>query len=324
MTRRRSAVVLALVCVLAVSLAAATLPAPTDPTGDGTGSGDGAPRAGPGAHDTEERSSGVLRNIEDPSGDSTSPLAGVCVRFLQTPAFFALVALLAGVAAAVLRRRIATTPAVVVVGAVVLSAAPVWFVATDCRSSVSPERRAVEKLVFAPGEPGSSGGGESAAQSATTLLTDPFVLLGVAVVVVSLVGVAYYASGSDHAPPATGADDDDAGDPVDSGANADLSVAAAAAGEAADRIEGGADADNEVYRAWREMAAGTALPNPDAATPREFAAAARESGMPEADVAALTSVFRTVRYGDADPTADRERRAVDALRGIQAAADTRE
>jgi hypothetical protein len=316
--RRSRVVVLALVCVLAVSVAAATLPAPTDPTGDGTGGGDDSRLGGPGQHDTGNRSSGVNRNVEESPGRKTPPLGGVCVRQLQSPAFFALVAVLAVGAATTIRRRVGTTPAVVLVGAGVLSAIPLWFIVTDCRSSITPEPQEIEELVFAPGEIGESGGGRAAAQTATNLVTEPLILVGVVAVVVGLVAVAYYASGDDEPP------DDDRGDDeadyVDVDANADLSVVGTAVGEAADRIEDASDVDNEVYRAWREMAAATDLPDPETATPGEFAAAARDAGMPDDGVAALTDVFREVRYGGAEATADREERAVDALRDVQAAA----
>ncbi|SEW07983.1 DUF4129 domain-containing protein [Halobacterium jilantaiense] len=319
MTRRRSAVVLALVCVVAVSLAAATLPAPTEPRGSGTGSGDESPVAGEGAHQSENASSGVARNVETATEQTTPPLSGVCVPVLRSPAFFAVAAVLTGAAAVAVRRRVATTPTVVVVGGAVLSAVPFWLAATDCRSSVPSESRGVDELVFAPGDTGSSGGGEAAAEAATTLLTDPVVVLGVVAVVASLVVVAYHATGDDPAPSSDDASDE-SGEAADSGVNASLSVAAAA-GDAADRIEAGADVDNEVYRAWRAMAAATGIPDPGAATPAEFAAAARDAGMPAEDVAALTDVFREVRYGDAEATPDREQRAVDALRSLQTAAD---
>ena len=208
------------------------------------------------------------------------------------------------------------------VGGGLLCLTPFWLAATDCRSSVAPPTRGVEALVFAPGDTGTSGGGEAAAGAATALVTDPLVAVGAVAILVG-VGVVVYAASGDDSPAATDGDADDAddepGDPTDGGATTADPVAAPAAA-AADRIEAGADVENEVYRAWTEMAAGTSLPNPGAATPGEFAAAAHDAGMPEDDVAALTAVFREVRYGDADPTADREQRAVDALRGIQAAA----
>ncbi len=61
------------------------------------------------------------------------------------------------------------------------------------------------------------------------------------------------------------------------------------------------------------------MANPDAATPTEFAAAAVDAGMAREDVEALTEVFEAVRYGAAEPTAAREREAVEALRRIERA-----
>jgi len=96
--------------------------------------------------------------------------------------------------------------------------------------------------------------------------------------------------------------------------------AVAAAGRAADAV---ADADgdpsdlsNAVYRAWYEMTAALDVSNPDAATPGEFATAARSAGLDSDAVGDLTTVFEAVRYGD-DPVADHEDRALAALRRIE-------
>lgn len=94
-----------------------------------------------------------------------------------------------------------------------------------------------------------------------------------------------------------------------------------AAGRAADRIEADADVDNEVYRAWQEMTQYLDVSRPATSTPGEFARAAIAAGCDEAAVEQLTDVFEEVRYGGADPTADRERRAIDALRHIEAVAE---
>lgn len=96
----------------------------------------------------------------------------------------------------------------------------------------------------------------------------------------------------------------------------------AIAGRAADRIEAagaGADApvENEVYRAWREMARSLDVERPASSTPAEFARTAIEAGLDPGTVDELTDLFREVRYGDAAPTTDRERRAVAALRRIE-------
>jgi hypothetical protein len=70
---------------------------------------------------------------------------------------------------------------------------------------------------------------------------------------------------------------------------------------------------NDVYRAWRALASAGPARRRSQETPGEFARRAVESGLPDAPVGRLTELFRSVRYGDAPPTADRERRALDAL-----------
>lgn len=90
-----------------------------------------------------------------------------------------------------------------------------------------------------------------------------------------------------------------------------------AAGRAADRIVDEADVDNDVYRAWREMTEQLGVADPRSRTPGEFARAATDAGMAREDVAELTDLFRTVRYGDTSVTDEREARAVAALRRIE-------
>lgn len=97
----------------------------------------------------------------------------------------------------------------------------------------------------------------------------------------------------------------------------DVAAVGLAAGRAADRIEADVGVENAVFRAWREMTRELDVDNPTASTPAEFAAAAVDAGMAREDVTELTGLFEAVRYGGHDPDADRERRAVDALRNIQ-------
>nr|WP_305794393.1 DUF4129 domain-containing protein [Halomarina rubra] len=52
-------------------------------------------------------------------------------------------------------------------------------------------------------------------------------------------------------------------------------------------------------------------------TPGEFAAAAVDAGMSRDDVAELTRLFETTRYGGRTVDADREERATTALRRIE-------
>lgn len=99
--------------------------------------------------------------------------------------------------------------------------------------------------------------------------------------------------------------------------SADTAAVGRAAGRAADRIENADGLENEVYRAWREMTTLLDEADPDAATPGEFASAAVDAGMDRDDVAELTRLFEDVRYGDAEPSADREQRAIAIFRRIE-------
>ncbi len=98
----------------------------------------------------------------------------------------------------------------------------------------------------------------------------------------------------------------------------DTTAMGEAAGRAADRMEQNESADNEVYRAWREMTGLLDIPDPETSTPGDFETAAVEAGMGRDDVRELTRLFEDVRYGNADPSAARERRAIDVFRRIEA------
>lgn len=66
--------------------------------------------------------------------------------------------------------------------------------------------------------------------------------------------------------------------------------------------------DNDVYRAWAALRDRAETPT-DASTAADVRDAAVAAGLPEQPVSALTDLFCAVRYGDADATAERERRA---------------
>ncbi|WP_224332627.1 DUF4129 domain-containing protein [Haloprofundus halobius] len=158
-------------------------------------------------------------------------------------------------------------------------------------------------LSGASGSSGLTGTGET--------FTTPSLLL-LAVLGFVLVGAVFllFVSTGDDDELVDGADTDD--DPTP-----DIAALGQAAGRAADRIEADADTDNEVYRAWTEMTGLLDVDNPRTSTPEEFAAAAENAGMAHEDVRELTDLFEYVRYGDGAVTADREERAVAALRRIE-------
>lgn len=80
----------------------------------------------------------------------------------------------------------------------------------------------------------------------------------------------------------------------------------------------GAPADeNEVYRAWASFQAGV---GGDGEAPDAVAARAVAAGLPESAVTDLTRTFQAVRYGGAEVTPERERRAREALERIREAA----
>ncbi|GAB3027586.1 hypothetical protein GCM10025298_15080 [Natronobiforma cellulositropha] len=157
------------------------------------------------------------------------------------------------------------------------------------------------------GEPGGGGDGTADTLPVGTLL----VLIG-AVTAVFVGALALTRSSDDTAPaPSSTVSEDDT----------HAAAVGAAAGEAAARIEeaAGDDLDNEVYRAWLEMTRLLEVSHPETTTPGEFADAAVDAGLEGQHVAALTRLFEEVRYGDAETTAETERRALETLRAIEAA-----
>jgi hypothetical protein len=136
-------------------------------------------------------------------------------------------------------------------------------------------------------------------------------------VVATLVGVAALVLTGSHDQRADHESDGEEDDPEPE-PSTDVRAVGAAAGRAADRIEGGDGFENEVYRAWAAMTEHLAVDRPESSTPAEFATAATAAGMDPADVARLTDLFEAVRYGGREPTAERERAAVETLRRIEA------
>jgi hypothetical protein len=308
--RNVRALIVALLCVLAVSVAAATLVNPDSPTGAGPGTGDATEPGSDEQQGPQEESSEGSQSQQ--TGQRVQLLGGVCIPFLITPAFFGIVTLAILGLGWFLKRRDGAAYAFAVVFPLVLFSMPIYFVLTDCGQNI-PEESEGSFGANISQTPGGGQAGEAGGQAATQFLSPSVVLAAILVLAVVFVALVYRAS-----------DDDEAdGEPVEVLETPEpddeeaLAAVGAAAGEAADRIEDAANVENEVYRAWRDMTEHVNVPDPETSTPREFASAARDAGMDEAHVTTLTDLFRDVRYGGADATEDREQRAVDALRAIE-------
>ena len=305
-------VAIAVLCILALSVAAATLESSTA-GGDGGGLvGDlleWLPIPDPMA---QERSADAgVAPADGALEDGLGPLRALfCIPALRDPAVqLAILAVVLVVAAVVLRRgdvlQWATTFAVVAAPGV-LFLFVLDFTLRGCTVAFAD--------VPGGGLDGGLGGASGPGEGVVPVGADPRLLL------LAAVGLAVVAA---LAALAGSAGDDDAGaeegEPERSrGTLTPMAAIADAAGAAADRIEASGEVDNEVYRAWREMTAQLDVANPEASTPAEFREAAIAAGMAPPDVDALTDVFEAVRYGGAPATAEREERAVDALRRIEA------
>ncbi|QIB75184.1 DUF4129 domain-containing protein [Halogeometricum borinquense] len=79
---------------------------------------------------------------------------------------------------------------------------------------------------------------------------------------------------------------------------------------------------NEVYRAWNTLGTSLEAHREAQETPTEFAQRAIRAGHPRNAVERLTALFCSVRYGGEPPTADREKRAQNAVEQIQRTNDS--
>ena len=297
---------LALLAVVALALAAATLDSAIVADGAGLGgdasgvTGDDGSAAGEPAGSPDAAAD---RSLAGAAGTSSPPCAPA---LREPPALLVGGLLFVGLFAVVYRSTRSTAAGTAVCGAVGLPVGLLWVGLASCGSAGDvaplPTGGAVGEGLLPAG--GGSDGAAGAVSSSTPLIA-LFVAVAVAVVLVALL-----ATGSD------GRAADETSDP-DEGEEPAAAVGRVAAA-AADRIaDGDADAENEVYRAWRRMTERLDVASPETTTPREFRQAAVEAGMEHEDVAALTRLFESVRYGDREPTDDRERRAVETLRRLR-------
>ena len=298
---------LAALAVLALAAAAATVDTAVTDAGGGFGAGS-AGSAGPGVapvtNATATSNGGGALAVE-------LPFAPLCVPWLARPptGLLLLGAVVAANALAVRWTGSVMVPAAFTV-ALGVPAFIVYVLLTACGVPPATPEPPSDTGEFRLPVP-SGGGGLGSGAGSGTPVTGLFALLLVAAVCGA--ALLLFVSTDDDDEASESASDADAPDA------ADVDAVGRAAGAAADRIEADADVENEVFRAWREMTDELDVATPRSSTPAEFAAAAVDAGMDADDVGELTSLFEAVRYGGAAPTEERERRAVEALRRIEAA-----
>lgn len=309
MVERRTALtaLLAVLAVLALGISAATLDSATTTTDSGgLGTGQTQDQQGAGS----DSSSGL--DLSDSSGGETNVNIQVCVDILRSVEAQLVLILLVSVLFGFIYR---TTQSVILSGMTLVSLLfPFFFVylvliscgqaPTEVAVSLSQEAANASGLPSGGGSSGTNASGEPASTPTSILAV---LLFGA---ILGSIGLLLYSTGDDE--------DELADEPPETPPPERQAAVGTVAGRAADRLEADADVENEVYRAWREMTTHLDVEQPRSSTPAEFAAAAVDAGMNREDVTDLTEVFETVRYGDGDVTAERERRAIDALRGIEA------
>lgn len=161
---------------------------------------------------------------------------------------------------------------------------------------------------------GAAGEGASDGDGVVSVVTSPAGGLGL-LILVGILAVRVAIRSAGRGVERAGDDDETHDEQSDAGTIADIGRVA---GRAADHIDE-SDPDNAVYQAWLEMTRLLDVDDQRTTTPGEFATAAVDAGMARDDVERLTAAFEGVRYGGADPSAEREQEARAALRRIEAA-----
>lgn len=308
MNRRSArAVALALLCLVALVVAAATLT-----TVQPGGGNDGGPlTGGSGAEDMPDRS-----ESETDRGDERGGVGGGGVRLptfcggpLGSDAAVGVLVIGVLVASSLGSRRFGRR---IVLG-VVLALSPLLLLLAvlllgGCADVGAGTTSGAGVNATSEGGSGSPFGGGDGDGAVPATAVPTLALLSVALLAIGGALVTIFSADAGEREP----DPDD-----DRSAEERRSEIGRAAGRAADRIEGGDDFENDVYRAWREMAAALPVDRPSSSTPGEFAAAARDAGVDADDAAELTELFEAVRYGGREATSDREERAVAALRRVE-------
>lgn len=307
----RRPLLIALLAILAIGVAAATLNSAVTSEGAGAGMFGGAGDASDRGLGQNEGQGGNPFSIGFGEGLTGLPFFPLpCFPILNDPRVIALFAVIAVVALYALYRQLGTLAPVGFFLAFFPIVVLIHSFLTACGGpelSGQSSSGAAGNATFSIGLSEAVGGG-SGSGALPPVSTALLVILGIALVIA--IGLLFRSSGDDV---------EAAEEPAEPETDAESMVAIGeAAGRAADRIEADAEADNEIYRAWREMTSYLDLRNPESTTPTEFAEAATGIGMEPDDVHELTDLFEAVRYGRADPTTDREERAVAALRRIEA------
>ncbi|WP_338003094.1 DUF4129 domain-containing protein [Natronoglomus mannanivorans] len=295
--------VIGLVCIATIAVGAATITstvdvgtpdAATDPTSEEIGQGDSGGSGGLGDNEsTVSMGTGEGSYIDlelERCNDFLASTPGTLVYF---GAIVAVVYLI--------KRRYSSGAAMISVYGLAPIVLTAYFLGTSC-----PDR---DGRGLGDADLGGDGGGGAGDALMTTPEISPIWLVGVfGILLVAAAAVMIRASGDQTV------ELEDEDEEIE---QPDVRDLAQAAGEAADRLEKhNADVDNAVYRAWWEMTRLLEVPNPDSATPGEFAAAAVDLGIAEDDVDELTTLFEEVRYGKRDP-ASREQLAIDVFRSIE-------
>ncbi len=307
-------VVLALLAVLAVALVSATVTDVSEPTtGSGEGAGGGSGGGGGGGLVPDESASGAPLGVDD----TTRAGGEICVAALDEPWVQLLLAGALVVLFAAVWYRTNVVASAVLVGVVALPLA-LLYVTLSCSDGdgmPEPPNQAAAGAGSAPETGAGSSGGGGVPETVFSAPLWVVVLVGGIAVAVTLITL----TRSGGVRELVASTDETTGD--ESNGATDVVAVGRVAGRAADRIETGVDADNEVFRAWTAMTEHLDVDRPESSTPQEFADAAVSAGFDRADVTELTDLFAAVRYGGEDPTDDRERRAVAALRRIEAASE---
>ncbi|WP_459194076.1 DUF4129 domain-containing protein [Halosimplex sp. J119] len=300
-------VVIGLVAMAAIAVGAATITATVD-TGDPGGGeapqnpGD-APQnnqGGGGGGDNSGGGNPINRSSRNPGNQAVQYTT--CIEPLSNWYGGLLYFGAAGMAVFLIKRRYSFGAAFLGLYALAPPVLLAYFLGTDCATVGGP----------GVGNQTTVGGVANATQSPLAGMdVPPAAILGVfGVILVATAAVLMRASGDQNITTMEPEADEE-------GDETDVMDLAAAAGRAADRLEEhNADVDNEVYRAWWEMTSMLDVPNPDSATPGEFAEAAIDVGLGEDDVRELTRLFEEVRYGKRDAES-REQLAIDVFRNIE-------